>query len=100
MVFGTMHSTLYFVVFIFGRKPSVVNRFSLIWDRPRAVLVWVQLNNKKTLAVNFSDFYVEDESDNYRLHVSAYNGTAGDKLRRHNGMQFSTKDRDNDIDSR
>ena len=52
------------------------------------------LNNKKT--VNFSDFYIEDESDNYKLQVSGYNGRAGDHLNYHNGMQFSTKDRDND----
>ena len=44
----------------------------------------------------FSDFYVNDESDNYRLQVRGYNGTAGDYLKHHNDIQFSTSDRDND----
>ena len=57
----------------------------------------MQLDNKKTLCANFSDFYVEDESDNYRLQVSGYKGTAGNWLNYHNGAQFSTADRDNDL---
>ena len=56
----------------------------------------MHLDNKKTLGVNFSNFYVEDENDNYRLQVGGYNGTAGDWLSYHNGIQFSTTDRDND----
>ena len=59
----------------------------------------MQLEYKKILGVNFSDFYVEDESDNYRLQVSGYNGTAGDWLNYHNGMQFSTTERDSDLSS-
>ena len=59
----------------------------------------MQVDNKKTLGDDFSHFYVEDESDNYRLQVSGYNGTAGDELNHHKGMQFTTKDRDNDINS-
>ena len=56
----------------------------------------MQFDHKKTLGVNFSDFYVEDESDNYRLRVSGHKGTAIDQLKHHNGMQFTTSDRDND----
>jgi len=41
-------------------------------------------------------FYISGENGNYRLHVYLYSGTAGDALLRHDGMQFSTKDRDND----
>ena len=33
---------------------------------------------------------------NYRLNIAGYTGTAGDALAYHNGMQFSTKLRDND----
>ena len=48
-------------------------------------------------------FAVENEADNYRLHVDGYNNqsTAGNSLLRdgrylHDNMQFTTKDRDND----
>ena len=39
-------------------------------------------------------FYVDGENENYRVHVQSYTGTAGDSFSYHNGMQFSTKDRD------
>ena len=41
-------------------------------------------------------FRVSSEQDGYRLTVGNYSGDAGDSLKRHNGLQFSTKDRDND----
>ena len=44
-------------------------------------------------------FYVDGESDNYRVHVSLYSGSAGDSFLVHNGMQLSTKDRDHDKSS-
>nr|CAB3245534.1 ficolin-2-like [Phallusia mammillata] len=52
-----------------------------------------------TAYAQYTSFAIDDESDNYRLHVSGYNGMAGDSLTYHNGMQFSTQDRDNDADS-
>ena len=45
----------------------------------------------------YRTFYIDGESNNYRLHVSSYSGTAGDSMSSQNGMQFSTKDRDNDL---
>ena len=44
----------------------------------------------------YSFFSVGNSGTNYRLSIAGYTGTAGDSLTRHNGMQFSTKDRDND----
>ena len=44
----------------------------------------------------YSFFSVGNSGTNYRLHIAGYTGTAGDSLGPHNGMQFTTKDRDND----
>ena len=45
----------------------------------------------------YDSFSVGNASTNYQLNIGAYSGTAGDSLRVHNSMAFSTKDRDNDI---
>ena len=45
----------------------------------------------------YSFFSVGNGGTNYRLNIAGYTGTAGDSMTsEHNGMQFSTKDRDND----
>ncbi|GFO37312.1 ficolin-1 [Plakobranchus ocellatus] len=44
----------------------------------------------------YSNFNVEGESEQYTLRIGTYSGTAGDSLRKHNGLKFSTFDRDND----
>ncbi|XP_060604596.1 techylectin-5B-like [Ruditapes philippinarum] len=44
----------------------------------------------------YSKFKIYPEEDNYKLEVSGYSGTAGDSLEYHNGMIFSTYDRDQD----
>lgn len=53
---------------------------------------------------NYTSFFVANESDSYRLNVSGYQGDAGDSLSDGanqnvvcNGMQFSTRDMDNDL---
>ncbi|KAM4525609.1 microfibril-associated glycoprotein 4-like [Odontesthes bonariensis] len=46
----------------------------------------------------YSSFSIGPESYGYRLHVSGFtDGGAGDGLLRHNGMKFSTFDKDQDI---
>ena len=44
----------------------------------------------------YSFFSVGNSGANYKINIAGYTGTAGDSLTYHNGMQFSTKDRDND----
>ncbi|GFR96974.1 angiopoietin-related protein 1 [Elysia marginata] len=57
--------------------------------------VEVQYKGRKAFA-HYASFSIADESDNYRLRIGAYDGTAGDSLAYHNGHEFSTVDRDND----
>ncbi|CAH3158027.1 unnamed protein product, partial [Pocillopora meandrina] len=45
----------------------------------------------------YTTFKIADEVDKYRLLVEGYKGTAGDSMKPHNHMQFSTKDQDNDL---
>ncbi|XP_078578115.1 uncharacterized protein LOC144863027 [Branchiostoma floridae x Branchiostoma japonicum] len=45
----------------------------------------------------YSTFAISPESQNYKLHIGTYSGTAGDSLSYHDGRPFSTKDRDNDV---
>ena len=58
----------------------------------------VDMRNKdgNTAYASYSTFYIGDSTNNYTLCVSGYNGTAGDSLRYHNLMEFTTKNSDND----
>ncbi|XP_062574443.1 ficolin-2-like [Saccostrea cucullata] len=47
----------------------------------------------------YSNFYIDGENTEYRLHVSGYSGNAGDSFLYHNNMKFSTFDNDNDLNS-
>ena len=46
---------------------------------------------------SYSTFYIDNSTTDYTLHVSGYNGTAGDSLAYHNLVKLSTKDNDNDL---
>ena len=45
----------------------------------------------------YDHFYVDSEDKGYKLHVSGYHGNAGDSLRFHDNIGFSTYDRSNDL---
>ena len=49
-----------------------------------------------TAYARYSYFHVGNNATNYVLAISGYSGSAGHAMTRHNGMQFSTPDRDND----
>ena len=61
-----------------------------------------RLLNGTWLSAEYDTFYLNDEAANYALHVSVFSGDGGnllipnDPIRLHNGMQFSTYDRDHD----
>ena len=44
----------------------------------------------------YQNFSISGEDDGYRLSIGGYSGDAGDCLSSNNGMQFSTKDKDQD----
>ncbi|XP_078577109.1 techylectin-5A-like [Branchiostoma floridae x Branchiostoma japonicum] len=46
----------------------------------------------------YSTFAISPESQNYKLHIGTYSGTAGDSLTHQDGKSFSTKDQDRDHD--
>ena len=51
----------------------------------------------KRIAATYSSFRVDSEKKKYKLHISGFKGYgATDQLTFHNGMYFSTVDRDND----
>lgn len=50
-----------------------------------------------TAYAQYGHFSIDSEDEDYKLHVSGYNGTAGDALNEyHDGMKFTTIDKDND----
>jgi len=56
----------------------------------------LQVLNSSWYWAEYSYFIVLGESRNYTLQVSGYSGNAGEAFSYHNGMMFTTKDRDND----
>ena len=52
--------------------------------------------NSSTAFAIYDTFYIEAPRTDYVLHVSGYNGTAGDAMYYNNGAKFSTYDDDND----
>ena len=53
--------------------------------------------DNNTAYAKYNRFKIGSESDNYVLTAERYSGDAGNSLAWHNGQQFSTKDRDNDV---
>ncbi|MCI3325449.1 fibrinogen-related domain-containing protein, partial [Escherichia coli] len=45
----------------------------------------------------YNSFSIGNQQDNYKLHISGFQGTAGDMLSNDTLMQFSTYDRDHDL---
>ncbi|XP_011189963.2 angiopoietin-related protein 1-like [Zeugodacus cucurbitae] len=60
--------------------------------------IQLQIDSGETYFVKYSEFVIADESEDYALkNIGKYSGNAGNGLRTHLSMKFSTYDRDNDI---
>uniref|UniRef100_A0A1I8I5U7 Fibrinogen C-terminal domain-containing protein n=1 Tax=Macrostomum lignano TaxID=282301 RepID=A0A1I8I5U7_9PLAT len=73
---------------------------ALTASAPRKLRILMKAWNDSEHWAEYSSFSVGPESDNYRLSVSGFSGSAGigDSLTHSSGMQFSTKDADHDTD--
>ncbi|XP_026547409.1 ryncolin-1-like [Notechis scutatus] len=53
--------------------------------------------NGSTTFATYSSFRIANENENYKLSLGSYlDGNMGDSFSGHNGLAFSTKDKDND----
>ena len=68
-------------------------------SRPSSLRVDLENWNGVQAYAKYGRFSIGDEQAQYRLEVGSYSGTAGNSLGSNNNMAFSTKDRENDIDS-
>ena len=60
------------------------------------VRVYLKYNCQSKYAL-YDKFSIADESNNYKVRVESYSGTAGDSLTGHNDNKFNTVDRDDGI---
>ena len=82
------------------------NLYILTMNHNYGLYIDMTSSTGETFWAEYGQFTVGPEPDNYRLRVHDYNpeSTAGDSLQidsygRHDGMAFSTYDRDNDLHS-
>ncbi|XP_061167449.1 fibrinogen-like protein A [Saccostrea echinata] len=73
---------------------DVIHAFTM--DKNQKLRVDIQSCDGEHAYAVYTTFYIGDENNKYTLTVSGYNGTAGDSLKYHNGMNFTTQDQDND----
>ncbi|XP_038675080.1 angiopoietin-related protein 5 isoform X2 [Scyliorhinus canicula] len=67
-----------------------------------SLLVAFESDDENTAYASYEDFYIDDENEQFKIHIGQFTGTAGDAFRgfgtqdNQNEMPFSTFDRDND----
>ena len=59
----------------------------------------IKLANGTNIFLQYEQFKVASAKDKYKLTVGGFQGTTTDPMAYHNGMNFSTKDNDNDLSS-
>lgn len=83
----------------FGTYPNFWlgnDKIHALTSSPKALYVEVENDSNQVAYEAYSSFSIENEASNYRLTVAGPSGTAGDSLLYHDGMPFTTYDRDND----
>ncbi|GFO32664.1 ficolin-1 [Plakobranchus ocellatus] len=70
--------------------------YNLTDKDPYELRIDVRMKGGQEVFARYPNFRIEDESNKYRLQIGSYTGTAGDGLKVHNKMFFTTFDRDND----
>ncbi len=88
--FGKLDGNMWFgldrINMLVGRNRKAMVRFDMKhWDLGTTVYY-----------AQYSTFEVGSEQEKYKLLIGGYSGNAGDSMVPHNGMKFSTYDRDND----
>ena len=63
---------------------------------PTQLRVEINTTSSGNKYAKYNNFTVTNEATSYTLFVGFYSGDAVDRLTYHNGMAFTTKDRDND----
>lgn len=72
------------------------NLFLLTGEDPVKVRFDLWNKDDQLKYAEYKEFSVSDENHHYRLKISSHSGTCANEMNYHNGMKFSTKDRDND----
>ena len=71
--------------------------YRLTATEPLELHVYLESFSGNWYYAHYSEFSISESSDNYRLYVYGFSGTASESLLWfHNGREFSTIDRDND----
>ncbi|KAL3842360.1 hypothetical protein ACJMK2_020383 [Sinanodonta woodiana] len=88
--FGDMHTEFWLgldIINVLTSQEAVKLRVDLVPPGSPAIPAYAK----------YATFRVGDENSKYVLTVGNYSGDAGNSLRFHNGMAFSSNDRDNDL---
>ncbi|CAC5379425.1 Fibrinogen-like protein A,Ryncolin-2,Angiopoietin-1,Angiopoietin-related protein 6,Angiopoietin-related protein 2,Microfibril-associated glycoprotein 4,Angiopoietin-related protein 7,Angiopoietin-related protein 1,Ficolin-2,Ryncolin-1,Ryncolin-3,Ficolin-1,Fibrinogen C domain-containing protein 1 [Mytilus coruscus] len=67
-------------------------------ENQHEISIYLEVSPSDYRYANYSTFRLGDENSKYSLTIAGYGGNAGDSMHYHNGLMFSTKDADHDLD--